>query len=133
MNGSVEIPTRPQRVASIGYFSSYTLLDIGFTPVGVLDIPPAAISQIYASSVQPIRKVGTNTEVNLEAVAALAPDLIVGENLAFETKVYDQLKAIAPTALFSYQASGDWPRLADDFGHLYTDDYLTEERAGWEA
>jgi predicted metal-dependent phosphoesterase TrpH len=24
-------------------------------------------------------------------------------------------------------------RLATDFGHLYTDDYLAEERAGWDA
>ena len=42
----------------------------------------------------------------MEAIAALKPDLIIGNKMRQE-KVYDQLSAIAPT-VFSETLRGDW-------------------------
>lgn len=53
-----------------------------------------------------VEVVGTESEVNVEKIASLKPDLIIGNKLRQE-KIYDQLKAIAPT-VFSETLRGDW-------------------------
>ena len=52
------------------------------------------------------RPVGKETSVNVEAVAALKPDLIIGNKMRHE-KIYDQLKSIAPT-VYSDTLRGEW-------------------------
>jgi iron complex transport system substrate-binding protein len=115
VKGPVQIPAQPRRVVCVDYFAAYDLLDVGFTPVGVLDIPSAMLPPEYATSLQAITKVGTNREVNLEQVAQLQPDLILGFGLEPDLSVYDRLAAIAPTALFPFKTSADWARLAEQF------------------
>lgn len=53
-----------------------------------------------------VEVVGVEHEVNLEKIAALKPDLIIGNKLRQEA-VYDKLSAIAPT-VFSETLRGDW-------------------------
>jgi iron complex transport system substrate-binding protein len=50
--------------------------------------------------------VGTESAVNLELVAALEPDLIIG-NAQRHEEIYPQLSTIAPTVL-SQELRGDW-------------------------
>lgn len=49
--------------------------------------------------------VGVEHEVNIEKIAALKPDLIIGSKIRQE-KVYDKLTKIAPT-VFSETLRGD--------------------------
>jgi iron complex transport system substrate-binding protein len=49
---------------------------------------------------------GTENAVNLEVLASLEPDLIIGNKVRQE-KIYDQLSAIAPT-VFAEDLSGSW-------------------------
>jgi len=53
-----------------------------------------------------VAEVGTESEVNLEAIAKLKPDLIIGTKLRQEN-IYDKLAAIAPTVM-SETLKGDW-------------------------
>lgn len=53
-----------------------------------------------------VEVVGTENEVNLEKIAALKPDLIIGNKVRQEA-VYEQLNAIAPT-VFSETLKGAW-------------------------
>ena len=53
-----------------------------------------------------MKVLGEEGQPNLEAIAALKPDLIIGNKLRHE-KVYEQLKAIAPT-VFSETLRGEW-------------------------
>lgn len=50
--------------------------------------------------------VGTERDINLEAVMKLKPDLIIGNKMRHE-KIYDQLKEIAPT-VYAETLRGDW-------------------------
>ena len=53
-----------------------------------------------------VEVVGVESEVNVEKIASLKPDLIIGNKMRQE-KMYDQLSAIAPT-VFSETLRGDW-------------------------
>lgn len=50
--------------------------------------------------------VGDELQPNIELIASLKPDLIIGNKVRQE-KIYDQLKQIAPT-IFSDDLAGDW-------------------------
>ena len=53
-----------------------------------------------------VEVVGLESEVNLEAIAALQPDLIIGNKMRQEA-IYEQLSAIAPT-VFAEDLRGNW-------------------------
>ena len=53
-----------------------------------------------------VKVVGDEGQVNVETIASLKPDLIIGNKMRHE-KVYEQLKAIAPT-VFSETLRGEW-------------------------
>nr|WP_246079684.1 iron-siderophore ABC transporter substrate-binding protein [Paenibacillus piri] len=55
-----------------------------------------------------VQVVGDENQPNLEAIAQLKPDLIIGNKLRQE-KVYAQLSAIAPT-VFSERINADWQK-----------------------
>jgi iron complex transport system substrate-binding protein len=59
-----------------------------------------------AAQMADVTVVGEESAVNLEAIAALEPDLILG-NKTRQEKIYDQLSTIAPTVM-SERLRGDW-------------------------
>lgn len=67
----------------------------------------------WRSLVQPYQRryggvtvVGDELQPNIELIASLKPDLIIGNKIRQE-KIYEQLKEIAPT-VFSADLVGDW-------------------------
>ncbi len=109
--GSIEVPARPQRVVSMATAATYSLLDLGLVPVGsrlpTADFWPAHHSAKLASVVD----VDPGTAVDLEIVANLNPDLIIG--LKIDAAPYDLLSPIAPTALVDPSVS--WERWVEFF------------------
>ena len=99
--GTTEIPAEPQRVVTVGYNDEDFVLALGVTPVGVRDLigdydsasRPWAQEQLDGAELPTIG----GTEIDVEAVAALDPDLIVGVYSFMDQAVYDQLSGIAPT------------------------------------
>lgn len=105
--GETEVPEAAERVIILTNEGTEALLALGVTPVGAAnswngDPWYAHISDAMVG----VEPVGTESAVNLELVAALEPDLILGNKQRHE-EIYDQLSAIAPTVL-SERLRGDW-------------------------
>lgn len=100
MFGEVEVPANPQRVVALGWSDAETALALGVQPVGASDWLAVGgnglgpwVSETYDTDPTIL---GTY-EVNMESVAALAPDLILWTRSTNDKTVYDQLSDIAPT------------------------------------
>ncbi|MGY3714761.1 ABC transporter substrate-binding protein [Sutcliffiella cohnii] len=101
------IPSTPERVVILTNEGTEALLALGVTPVGAVQswLGDPWYDHI-AAEMEDVQVVGTESAVNLEAIAALQPDLIIGNKLRQE-EVYEQLKSIAPT-VFAETIKGDW-------------------------
>jgi iron complex transport system substrate-binding protein len=105
--GSTTIEGTPKRVVILTNEGTEALLAMGVTPVGaVQSFTGDPWYDHIADKLKDTKVVGVESEVNVEAIAALKPDLIIGNKMRQE-KIYDQLKAIAPT-VFAETLRGDW-------------------------
>ena len=105
--GITEVLDHPQRIVVLTNEGTEALLAVGITPVGAVRswLGDPWYGHI-AAQMTGVTVVGEESAVNLEAIAALEPDLIVG-NKTRQEKIYDQLSAIAPTVM-SERLRGDW-------------------------
>jgi len=105
--GSTTIDKTPERVVILSNEGTEALLALGVTPVGAVQswLGDPWYEHI-SDKMKEVEVVGTESEVNLEKIAALKPDLIIGTKIRQEA-IYDQLNAIAPT-VFSETLRGDW-------------------------
>jgi iron complex transport system substrate-binding protein len=95
--GQTEIPEQPERVVVLDTGELDSAVALGVTPVGAVRAPVEDGFLDYLSDqTAETELVGTIDDVNLEAVAALRPDLILSSTLRHED-IYDELTAIAPT------------------------------------
>src|SRR3712207_691603 len=96
--GTTEIPAEPQRVVTVGFNDQDFVLALGVTPVGERENLGEydATTRPWAEELLPAEDIPTvgGQEINLEAVAALEPDLIVGVYSFMDQTVYDQLSGI---------------------------------------
>lgn len=100
--GTTQVPDAPQRVVVLEPLELDTAVAVGITPVGAAVAGNIAGVPKYLG-VDGITPVGTVPEPDLEAIAALKPDLILGTE-ARHAKLYDQLAAVAPTVYIKTQA-----------------------------
>lgn len=100
--GTVDVPDEPQRVVVLEPVELDTAVALGVTPVGAAVASNVAGVPSYLG-VDGVAPVGTVPEPDLEAIAALRPDLILGTE-SRHSKLYDQLAAIAPTVFMQTQA-----------------------------
>lgn len=106
-NGETEIAKKPERVVVLDTGEIDAVLSLGITPIGIPSTEGAnAIPSYLADSVKDAKTVGTIQELNLEAIAALKPDLTIGSQLRAD-KLYPQLSQIAPT-VFSIRPGYPW-------------------------
>ncbi|HEX2074393.1 MAG TPA: iron-siderophore ABC transporter substrate-binding protein [Geodermatophilus sp.] len=100
--GETEIQGNPERVVVLDTGELDAVLALGITPVGAVrtDVSDALPAYIQDAGVDPgeIENVGTIQEPDLEAIAALQPDLILTNKVRHED-IYGQLSAIAPTVV----------------------------------
>ncbi|WP_017729338.1 ABC transporter substrate-binding protein [Halalkalibacterium ligniniphilum] len=105
--GTVEIEGTPERVVVLTNEGTEALLSIGVTPVGAVQSWTGDPWYEHISEqMEGVTDVGTESEPNLEVIAALQPDLIIGNKMRQEA-VYEQLSQIAPT-VFAETLRGDW-------------------------
>ncbi|MFC6063225.1 ABC transporter substrate-binding protein [Streptomyces ochraceiscleroticus] len=107
--GKVKIPSEPKRVVVLdtGELDDVTML--GVKPVGAVSPhmkTEGGFPQYLKDEVKGVTDVGPLLEPNLEKIASLKPDLILSSKVRHE-KVYDKLKAIAPT-VFTETTGGPW-------------------------
>ncbi|MGC0366443.1 iron complex transport system substrate-binding protein [Rhodococcus sp. 27YEA15] len=105
--GETVIESKPTRVVVLDSGELDQVLTLGITPVGIASPESAAGQPSYlADKLSGVPDVGTTNNLNLEAITALHPDLILGSKLRAD-KLYSQLSAIAPT-VFSIRPGFPW-------------------------
>jgi iron complex transport system substrate-binding protein len=101
--GTTEVPLAPERVVALDRRAALPhLLALGVTPVAALTyesiigtpFPPLVAEQARDVAILPVA--GNADDPNLEAVAAMRPDLVIGWTGGIDEK-YAALSAIAPT------------------------------------
>lgn len=105
--GKTDIKGTPQRVVILTNEGTEALLALGVKPVGaVKSWTGDPWYDHIKDQMEGVTEVGVESQVNVEAIAALKPDLIIGNKMRQE-EIYPQLSAIAPT-VFSDTLRGDW-------------------------
>ncbi|WP_339171512.1 iron-siderophore ABC transporter substrate-binding protein [Solibacillus sp. FSL R5-0691] len=105
--GTTTIAKTPERVVILTNEGTEALLELGVTPVGAVQSWTGDPWYDYiADEMKDTKVVGLESEVNVEAIAALQPDLIIGNKMRQEG-IYEQLSAIAPT-VFADDLRGNW-------------------------
>ncbi|AZN38998.1 ABC transporter substrate-binding protein [Paenibacillus albus] len=126
-NGEVTIEAQPKKVAVVhwGYADSILLFDI---PSVGLALPfTEATSTLKTASYKPyvdkhseMKIIGENTQVNMEALLAYAPDLIIAGN-AINKDILSDLSKISQTIVIDEQTTdvwSNWPALVTKFGEI---------------
>jgi iron complex transport system substrate-binding protein len=101
--GTTTIPSQPQRVIALGYNDQDPILALGVQPVGVRywfgepenGVWPWAQTALGAAVPEVLNM--PFGELNLEAIAALQPDLIIAVSAGITAEEYQVLSQIAPT------------------------------------
>ena len=105
--GTTEVPAEPQRVVVLDSSFLDAALALEVTPIGATEAEVGAGMPDYlADQVTDIEVVGLTDGPNVEAIAALRPDLILGAKVRHEA-LYDQLSDIAPT-VFTESSGTNW-------------------------
>lgn len=105
--GKTEIKGTPKNVVILTNEGTEALLALGVKPVGaVQSFSGKPWYDHIKDQMEGVKVVGMESEPSLETIASLKPDLIIGNKLRHE-KIYEQLKAIAPT-VYSETLRGDW-------------------------
>ncbi|MFC8126389.1 ABC transporter substrate-binding protein [Streptomyces sp. NPDC057302] len=105
--GKTELKARPKRVVVLDVGELDNVVSLGIKPVGYAptegdDGIPGYLKKDAGSP----KDIGTINALNLEAIAGLKPDLIIGSELR-AAKLYPQLAKIAPT-VFSIRPGFTW-------------------------
>ncbi|MEV6425070.1 iron-siderophore ABC transporter substrate-binding protein [Streptomyces sp. NPDC051662] len=106
--GDVKVSDAPKRVVVLDTDALDSAVTLGVTPVGATTVVDKAPFSTYLpeDKLKGIQPVGLIAGANLEAIAALKPDLILSSKVRDE-KNYASLSAIAPT-VFSDTTGPAW-------------------------
>lgn len=105
--GKTTIPNKPERVVILTNEGTEALLALGVKPVGAVQswLGDPWYDHIK-NQMEDVEVVGLEHEVNVEKIAELQPDLIIGNKMRQEA-IYEQLSQIAPT-VFAETLRGEW-------------------------
>lgn len=101
--GKTDVPAAPARVVVLEPVQLDTAIALEITPVGAAVLNEAAgVPKYLGDKAAGITTVGTVQEPNVQKIAALKPDLIIGTE-SRHSALYDQLTAVAPTVFMASQ------------------------------
>ncbi|MFE5318036.1 ABC transporter substrate-binding protein [Paenibacillus sp. NPDC056579] len=105
--GETKLQGTPKRVVILTNEGTEALLALGIKPIGaVKSWSGDPWYNHIKGEMQDVTVVGDELQPNMEVIASLKPDLIIGNKVRQE-KVYEQLNKIAPT-VFSADLGADW-------------------------
>ncbi|MBO9570579.1 MAG: iron-siderophore ABC transporter substrate-binding protein [Cellulomonas iranensis] len=101
--GETEVPAHPQRVVVLEPVQLDTAVALGVEPVGAAVLNEAlGVPAYLGDAAADVQTVGTVQEPNVQKIAALQPDLIIGTE-SRHSALYDQLSDVAPTVFMATQ------------------------------
>lgn len=107
--GTAEIKQRPQRIVTLGQGAAETAIALGTTPVGMESYPwgaddsgylPWVKEAVEKNSEELPQLITGGTELDMEAIVKLKPDLILAPWSGITQEQYDLLAAMAPTVAY---------------------------------
>lgn len=105
--GTTEVPKNPKRVVVLTNEGTEAAVSMGVKPVGAANSYTGnPWYKHLEKKYEDIEPVGGESELSLERIAKLKPDLIIGNKFRQEAQ-YKKLSEIAPT-VFSDELRGDW-------------------------
>lgn len=105
--GSTTITSTPEKIVVLTNEGTEALLALGIKPVGAVSSwSGEPWYEHIADQMDGAEVVGQETAVDLEAIAKLKPDLIIGNKIRQEAD-YENLSKIAPT-VFAETLTGQW-------------------------
>lgn len=136
--GETEVPAKPERIIALSALElMWPLFQVGVEPVGV-DIRSGTLEQLrtidpaLADRAGALPPIGGNDALNLEAIAALNPDLIIG--MSWQAESYDDLSQIAPTVMLDGATDiVAWQRELAALAGVADNDMLEERIAEYDA
>lgn len=110
--GETEFDAVPERIVVLDSPMMDALVALDITPVGAPEIGPGRGFPGYlADDLDGTESIGYIAEPDVDAIANLAPDLIIGSKVRHEA-LYEELSAIAPT-VFSEDTGTNWTEQAE--------------------
>jgi len=100
-NGETTLESRPARIVCLELGSIDALFTLGITPVGIVDPAPLPLTPELDAFLADVPRIATWAEIDLEAVIAAKPDLIIAD-----ASREDPLGDIAPTITLFRANSG---------------------------
>jgi len=105
--GEASVKGTPLRIVVLTNESTEAVLALGLKPVGaVKSFTGDPWYDHIEDQMEGVEVLGEEGQPNLESIIALQPDIIIANKMRHE-KIYDQLKAIAPTVV-SETLRGEW-------------------------
>ncbi len=105
--GQTDVPPSPSRIVVLTNEGTEALLKLGVKPIGAAQSwvgdPWYEHLKSYMNGVEPV---GFEHDPSIEKIAALQPDLIIGNRMRHE-QIYEQLSRLAPT-VYSEDLHSDW-------------------------
>jgi iron complex transport system substrate-binding protein len=121
--GTTEISGTPQRVVALSPADLDAALALGVIPVGAAStgigdgVPAWSRAAMDGAAPTVFEVAGDAQQVNLEAVAALEPDLILASGYYDVATAYERLSAIAPTLAYrTGPATDTWQEVTTQVG-----------------
>lgn len=134
--GEVTVPVAPARVAAISYDTPWQVMSLDVPVVATIDYSQwidgyTDDQQAYIADAQ---AVGTYGEINFEALAGAAPDLILGDAYEVDEATFTRLSEIAPTVIVGGDERGDWQSITEELATaLGAHDTWAKAKASYEA
>jgi ABC-type Fe3+-hydroxamate transport system, periplasmic component len=134
-NGEVTIEEEPERIAVVhwGYADSLLLFDLKSVALALPFTEKQSVLHTesykpYVDKLEELVIVGENTTVNLEALLAYEPDLIIAGN-SVNKEITGELSRIATTVVIDEEETNvwnDWPSLVTKFGEILGQEDMAE-------
>lgn len=110
--GEVELPSEYERVVPTDGVFAANMLSLGVQPAAVpgdVKLQLSTVSEYLpdGTDLEALPEIGLQYDINLEALAAAEPDLIISSE--FEAEEFGDLyRGIAPTYFTSWPSNGEW-------------------------
>jgi len=99
---AVQVPTNPQRIATISYIAADVALALGVKPIATTYMFPGRDPDFLAGFAKDIKQIGQRARPNLELLSEARPDLIVAMK-RYTIGNAEQLQKIAPYVAYNME------------------------------
>lgn len=125
--GDVELPATIERIVSVDFYTPAALLDLGVTPVGVVnsyftDTDGGGIPVEYTQAIadSDAESIGEYYELNLEAIVKADPDVVLATQdfLPLDDPMREEIEKIAPIITFNARDGEAWHTRATELAKI---------------